>query len=597
MAVVSESGKRIEVSEPKDPSPSGLAADAASESSLIARSSFSADTPDRNDSSNSSPNPYKDAEAQSPALLRSEEYRQLFRLPPDEVLVEDFNCALQENILIQGHMYLFVHHICFYSNIFGFETKKIIPFHEVTSVRRAKTAGIFPNAIEIVTGSKKNFFASFLSRDEAFKIIHDGWLNHSNGAKGATEQQESASESSSQENGGVLTERVKRFESPAHESDSPDRNKDPPVLNDSLPINVEDETVTATTSGQQDNVGDAEPVLNAEPSSSEQTLIWKHENIAAPKIPEFYTKVAESKFPIKVEDFFNIFFTDDAFSFTESFHKRCGDKDFRSSSWYPHDKYGHARDVSFQHPIKIYFGAKFGSCQEIQKFRVYRNSHLVIETSQEISDVPYSDYFRVEGLWDVVRDADGSKECCMLRIYVNVAFSKKTVFRGKIVQSTVEECREAYSTWISMANEFLKQKNLVNKEEGGIADSMIQNGEGHFEGEVRTGESSERSFESSEHMRMQQISEPTVANQQVGNLLQGNFVDATSLASWLREFILKLGSLKSQNHISVLAVIIFAVVFLMQLSILVLLARPQHIHVNPQADYMNSMGGSGWKIL
>lgn len=33
--------------------------------------------------------------------------------------------------------------------------QKIIPFHEVTSVRRAKTAGIFPNAIEIFAGSKK----------------------------------------------------------------------------------------------------------------------------------------------------------------------------------------------------------------------------------------------------------------------------------------------------------------------------------------------------------------------------------------------------------------------------------------------------------
>ena len=25
--------------------------------------------------------------------------------------------------MFQGHMYLFVHYICFYSNIFGFETK------------------------------------------------------------------------------------------------------------------------------------------------------------------------------------------------------------------------------------------------------------------------------------------------------------------------------------------------------------------------------------------------------------------------------------------------------------------------------------------
>lgn len=33
------------------------------------------------------------------------------------------------------------------------------------------------------------FFASFLSRDEAFKLINDGWEQHCNGAKAATEQQ------------------------------------------------------------------------------------------------------------------------------------------------------------------------------------------------------------------------------------------------------------------------------------------------------------------------------------------------------------------------------------------------------------------------
>jgi hypothetical protein len=28
-------------------------------------------------------------------------------------------------VILQGHMYLFLHHICFYSNIFGYETKVI----------------------------------------------------------------------------------------------------------------------------------------------------------------------------------------------------------------------------------------------------------------------------------------------------------------------------------------------------------------------------------------------------------------------------------------------------------------------------------------
>jgi hypothetical protein len=41
------------------------------------------------------------SEAQSQRSQKSEEYRQLFHLPPEEMLIEDFNCALQKNILLQ----------------------------------------------------------------------------------------------------------------------------------------------------------------------------------------------------------------------------------------------------------------------------------------------------------------------------------------------------------------------------------------------------------------------------------------------------------------------------------------------------------------
>jgi hypothetical protein len=69
MAVTSENAAGIDVSVTTDPSPSGLASDVASQSSSTARPSLSADTPDRNDSANSSPNLNKDAEAQ--VLLNS----------------------------------------------------------------------------------------------------------------------------------------------------------------------------------------------------------------------------------------------------------------------------------------------------------------------------------------------------------------------------------------------------------------------------------------------------------------------------------------------------------------------------------------------
>lgn len=42
-------------------------------------------------------------------------------------LVDDFMCALQKRVLLQGRMYVFDHHVCFYSNLFGYVKAKIIP--------------------------------------------------------------------------------------------------------------------------------------------------------------------------------------------------------------------------------------------------------------------------------------------------------------------------------------------------------------------------------------------------------------------------------------------------------------------------------------
>ncbi|KHN05363.1 GRAM domain-containing protein 1C [Glycine soja] len=501
-----------------------------------------------------------------------------FGVTLNKVLIEDFNCALQENLLIQGHMYLFVNFICFYSNIFGYETKKIIPFPEVTSVRRAKTAGLFPNAIEILAGNKKYFFASFLSRDEAFRIINEGWSRHGNGAIAIMEQKESMSESSCQENGFVAVENVKSSYITNNGSLSTDLSKDT-----ALPSIVDDPLLTEDSAKQCSVKQVAEPELNIDaPNAASVSWKWNEEDIDAPSILEAYTCVADSVFPIKVEDFFRYLFSDDALNFLESFRQKCGDKDFRCSSWHPQEKFGYARELSFQHPIKIYLGAKFGGCHEVQKFRVYRNSHLVIETSQEVSDVPYADYFRVEGLWSVERDKDESKECCFLRVYVNVAFSKKTIWKGKIIQSTIEECRDAYATWINMAHEMLKQKNL---------EKQAQNGEINLDREVKTGESSEGSQEQSNHTKILATSNAFDATtHNVGSHLQGNFIEPSSVPLF-KEFMTKFrSSLRSHSNLSLLLITVVALIFfIQQCSILVLLARPQHIHMNTPVDITNRM--------
>ncbi|KAG6508333.1 hypothetical protein ZIOFF_033707 [Zingiber officinale] len=395
---------------------------------------------------------------------RSEEYRWLFRLPSEEVsgvcacknllladcgyiesiqmalklvLIQDFNCAFQENILLQ----------------------KMISLHEVTAIHKAKTVAIFPNAIEIVAGGTKYFFGSFLSRDEAYRLITDSWAQHG----GDIKTMDTRSEGRNQGNA-ILFENVQECKPLADDSSSSNRFQDTNAREElnALPNGKVDRDITV----KPPEIKEKECEQNFNQSSLETPLIWTIEDIDAPTVPEHFTFIAESKFPLLVKDFFNLFVSDQALGFLKDFHTRCGDKDFQCTSWRRHELFGYIRNVSLVHPVKVYLGPKFGNCQEVQKYRVYRNSHLVIETSQHIKDVPYGDYFEVQGMWDVVQDSGGEKNCTV-KIYSNVAFSKKTMFKGKIEQSTREECREVYATWMSMAHDIVKQKEQNVPQPGG----------------------------------------------------------------------------------------------------------------------------------
>ncbi|XP_076906475.1 protein VASCULAR ASSOCIATED DEATH 1, chloroplastic-like [Bidens hawaiensis] len=503
--------------------------------------------------------------------LRSEEYRQLFRLPPEEVLIQDFNCALQENFILQGHMYLFLHHICFYSNLFGFETKKIIAFEEITSVKRAKTAGIFPTAIELIASGKKYFFTSFLSRDEAFKLISDGWVEHGNGSKAISDQQDSRSELIDEEPEIVMVEDPNEARPPGEDLETANRNMGDFTQEDPHGTRIIEAEVAVTSSRVQDTVDeDAVIVQNTDCSSSGKSFAWEIEDADAPEVPGEYTLVAESTFPIKVDEFFSLFFSDEALPFLESYHKKCGDKDLKCTSWKPHEQLGHAREVSFQHPIKIYFGARFGTCNEVQNYRVYRNSHLVVKTSQVINDVPYGDYFSVEWLWDVVANSNNS---CTLKVYVTVAFSKKTMWKGKIVTATVEECRDTFAAWIELAHALLKQKTIDREANNRISEVNVGP-------PVQAPDQLGPPCQNRDMTTTQSVPQIQEVNSVSGSF-QGPSSGSSTSVSFLRDSVPKMfSSFRSQNQVPSFVVILMAVVILlMQISIVVLLLRPQTVQV------------------
>ncbi|KAJ8280753.1 hypothetical protein GJAV_G00058600, partial [Gymnothorax javanicus] len=109
---------------------------------------------------------------------RNEDFRKLFKqLPDSERLIVDYSCALQRDILLQGRLYLSENWICFYSNIFRWETLLTVRLRDVCSMTKEKTARLIPNAVQICTDTEKHFFTSFGARDRTYMMMFRLWQN------------------------------------------------------------------------------------------------------------------------------------------------------------------------------------------------------------------------------------------------------------------------------------------------------------------------------------------------------------------------------------------------------------------------------------
>ncbi|KAI9066552.1 hypothetical protein FKP32DRAFT_1622291 [Trametes sanguinea] len=107
---------------------------------------------------------------------RNQDFHELFpTVPEGDYLIDDYGCALQREILIQGRLYISENHVCFHANIFGWITDLSIPMSEVVSLEKRMTAFVIPNAIQLSTRTAKYTFTSFLSRDTTFDVLYNVW--------------------------------------------------------------------------------------------------------------------------------------------------------------------------------------------------------------------------------------------------------------------------------------------------------------------------------------------------------------------------------------------------------------------------------------
>jgi len=396
--------------------------------------------------------------------------RDLFNLSAEESLIGEFNCALKKKILLQGRLYLFEQHVCFYANVFGYVKKKVIPVKQITNVRKAKYAALFHNAVEIsFEGGGREFFTSFLSRDKAYAKITKAWTRavkpESAGEGGYPEVPALSSEarrlslsSALPVNGSAAAVVGRSTQSfPFTDSDANLRMR---------------QTASVSDESSSEHGGDDFPFLEmdaancsemskAEEAEADAVQAEEDEDDENADMPMLLQSrlhdmqlLIQGEVCCTVQEFFDQLWGNDS-SFFKDFLEGAGQdcKDVTQFKWTAHEHLGHARDVTFISPVKTGFrGVKRkANCHQTQSYRFVNKSYLILETSQVMtSDIPYIDYFRVEMRWDV--RGGPAQGACSVSIMVDVPFTRKTVFRQRIESNVRSETRKQYTNYLALAN-------------------------------------------------------------------------------------------------------------------------------------------------
>lgn len=129
------------------------------------------------------------------SLLPSYQVKIKHNLKSGERVLEKYQCAFSNKILVQGLLYTSTEALYFYSNVNDLKvtmffnwsdessTRLRIPFESISKIERLKNALIFDNSIGIwLKGNENNkepciFLTSFIKRDECFELSVKQWLH------------------------------------------------------------------------------------------------------------------------------------------------------------------------------------------------------------------------------------------------------------------------------------------------------------------------------------------------------------------------------------------------------------------------------------
>ncbi|KAL3700236.1 hypothetical protein R1sor_018258 [Riccia sorocarpa] len=383
----------------------------------------------------------------------------IFDLPPDEVILHSYSCALERSFLYHGRMFVSDQNICFHSNVFAKQLKVILPYEDIEEIKRSQHAFINP-AITIILragsgghgvpplastdGRAKYKFASYWNRNHVYRALQRA-------AQKFKEMKEQAQQEQQQSTLRAQSSSFRHLREAAVDS------------TDELP------TASATE------------VKTFVPFLQEEVL----------------TQVIKEELPVSAEKVFRVCFADDS-KFTEAFRALRKDTELQIEKWHPTGQYvGENRKITFRalcnnpmcppdSAMTEYQHASFSEDKKILVRFIQRlacmgfvltliilefhfvnlgadENHLLsqyLETVQQCHDIPFGSYFEVHARWTFESSSDSS---CTLVLKVGAHFKKWCIMQGKIKAGTITEVKGESKGIIEVMRKFLEEANAAEQ--------------------------------------------------------------------------------------------------------------------------------------
>uniref|UniRef100_F7HSI3 GRAM domain containing 1C n=1 Tax=Callithrix jacchus TaxID=9483 RepID=F7HSI3_CALJA len=370
---------------------------------------------------------------------RNEEYRRQFtHLPDTERLIADYACALQRDILLQGRLYLSENWLCFYSNIFRWETTISIALKNITFMTKEKTARLIPNAIQIITESEKFFFTSFGARDRSFLSIFRLWQNVLLD-KSLTRQEfwqllqqnygtELGLNAEEMENLSPSTEDVQP-RSPGRSSLDDSGERDEKL---SKSISFTNESMSRVSETESFDGNSSKGGLGEDESQNEK----QSKKNVLPTLEKKLTLVPSKSLDLSKNEYLSL----DKISTSDSV-----DEDVVSTPWTAELGGDQLRTMTYTIVLNNPLTGKCTAATEKQTlYKESREAQFYLVDSEVLThDVPYHDYFYTVNRYCIIRS---SKQKCRLRVSTDLKYRKQP---WGLVKSLIEK-----NSWSSLEDYF-----------------------------------------------------------------------------------------------------------------------------------------------